>query len=83
MNKLLGILLILIVFISCKNVKKEETKIPVKTESQEITTDNYELSKPTQNIKKVLVLFGGFQKSLKILSGNLKYLNLQIKIVLQ
>ena len=32
----------------------------VKTEFQEIKNDNYELSKPTENIRKVLVLFGGY-----------------------
>lgn len=60
MNKLLGILLIFIVFISCKNAEKEKTETTIKTESQEITKENYELSKPAVNIKKVLVLFGGF-----------------------
>ncbi len=63
MNKLIGILLILIVFISCRNAEKEKTESLVEAEFQEITDDNYELSKPTENIKKVLVLFGGFPEN--------------------
>lgn len=60
MNKFLGILLMLIVFNSCKNTEKKKTKNFVKTEFQEIKNDNYELSKPAENIRKVLVLFGGY-----------------------
>ncbi|CAN0601901.1 unnamed protein product, partial [Ectocarpus sp. 12 AP-2014] len=60
MNKLSGIILIFIVFISCKNVEKEKTKNSVKTEFQEIKNADYELSKPTENIKRVLVLFGSY-----------------------
>jgi hypothetical protein len=56
MKKLTVILLILMVFISCKNTEKETAKIGF----QEITNDNYVLIKPTENIKKTLVLFGGF-----------------------
>lgn len=50
----------LIVFNSCKNTEKKKTKNFVKTEFQEIKNDNYELSKPAENIRKVLVLFGGY-----------------------
>lgn len=60
MNKPLVILLMLFVFISCKNAEKETTENPAKTEFQEITNENYELSKHTENTKKVLILFGGF-----------------------
>lgn len=60
MNKLLGVLSIFIVFISCKTAEKEKTESPVNIEIQEITNDNYELTKPAESIKKVLVLFGGF-----------------------
>lgn len=60
MNKIFEIILIITVLVSCKNIKKENTQTPSKIESQEITTDNYELSKPTENIKEVLVLFPGF-----------------------
>ncbi len=60
MNKVLGILLIFIVFISCKNIEKKKTERAVKTEFLEVINDKYELIKPTTNLKKVLVLFGGF-----------------------
>lgn len=60
MNKILRILLIFVLFNSCKNVAKNKIESPANAEIQEITNDNYELSKPTENIKKVLVLFGGF-----------------------
>jgi hypothetical protein len=60
MNKIFGIILIIAVLVSCKNAKKENTETPSKTEFLEITTDYYELSKPTENIKGVLVLFPGF-----------------------
>jgi hypothetical protein len=54
MNKFSGILLIFIVFFSCKNIEKK------KTEFQEVINDKYELIKNTGNTKKVLILFGGF-----------------------
>lgn len=60
MNKYLEILLTLMLLLSCKNATKEKTGGFVKTGFQEITNDNYELSKPTENPKKVLILFGGF-----------------------
>lgn len=60
MNKILGILLIFIVFISCENVENKKSETTLKTQFQEVINDKYELVKPTNNIKKVLVLFGGF-----------------------
>lgn len=76
MNNLRGILWILIVFISCKNVEKEKAKSIVKTEFQEIKKDNYELSKPTENIKKVLVLFGGFPEKPEDIKREFKILEI-------
>ncbi|MFT5616930.1 MAG: hypothetical protein ACI85I_000146 [Arenicella sp.] len=63
MNKVLGILLIFILFSSCQKAKKEKVETVVKTEFEEIINDDYELSKPAENIKKVLVLFGGFPET--------------------
>jgi hypothetical protein len=60
MNKFLGVLSILAVLISCKNAKKKKSEIILKTEYQEITADNYELSKPIEGVKEVLVLFPAF-----------------------
>jgi len=79
MNKLIGILLILIVFISCKNAEKTKTESPVKTEFQEITNDNYELCKPTKNVKKVLVLFGGFPEKPEDIKREFKILEITKK----
>jgi hypothetical protein len=60
MNKLLGILLIIIVFISCENAENKKAENIVRTLFQEVKDDNYELVKPTKAIKGALVLFGGF-----------------------
>lgn len=62
MNKLTGIVLIVIVFIACKNLSKGKTETAVKAEFVQVVKDNYELTKPTVNLKKVLVLFGGFSE---------------------
>ena len=62
MNKLVGILLASTVLMACKNLKKEKAGSSIKTEFTQVTKDNYELTKPTDNLKKVLVLFGGFSE---------------------
>lgn len=69
----------LIVFISCKNSEKVKTESPIKTEFLEITNDNYELSKPTENIKKVLVLFGGFPEKPEDIKREFKILEIAKK----
>jgi hypothetical protein len=74
MSKFLGILLIFIAFSSCKSADKE--KVVIKTKYQEITKDNYELSKPVENIKKVLVLFGGFPETAKDIKREFKILEI-------
>lgn len=76
MNKLLGILLILVVLISCKNAEKDKTENPVKTQFQEIANENYELSKPTENIKKILILFGGFPENAEDIKREFKILEI-------
>lgn len=63
MNKLAGIVLIVIVFSACKNLRKEKAGSFIKTEFIQVTKDNYELTKPADNLKKVLVLFGGFSET--------------------
>lgn len=60
MQKFLLTIPILLSLTFCKNAERKSTHIPATTEFQSITTENYELSKPTQNTKKVLVLFGGY-----------------------
>ncbi|QRM90360.1 hypothetical protein FG167_14310 [Lacinutrix sp. WUR7] len=63
MHKLLRILLLAIICISCKNTKKQKAESIVKTEYQEIINSQYHLFAPTKNIKKVVVLFGGFPET--------------------
>ena len=79
MNELIGIFLILIVLISCKNGEKVKTESPVITEFKEITNDHYELCKPTKNIKKVLVLFGGFSEKPEDIKREFKILEITKK----
>jgi hypothetical protein len=79
MKKTLGIILIFIVFISCKNAEKEKAENSVKTEFQEIIKDDYELSKPSENIKRVLVLFGGYPEKAKDIKREFKILEIAKK----
>lgn len=79
MNKFLGILLIVITVYSCKKNVKTKTKNHTKIEYQEIRNDNYELSKPTENINRVLVLFGGFPESPEDIKREFKILELAKK----
>ena len=79
MNKLIGIFLILIVLISCNNGEKVKTDRLVITEFKEIINDNYELCKPTKNIKKVLVLFGGFSEKPEDIKRKFKILEIAKK----
>ena len=64
----------IIVFNSCKNTEKKKMENSVKTEFQEIKNDNYELSKPTENIRKVLVLFGGYPEQSEDIKREFKIL---------
>ncbi|WP_299318582.1 hypothetical protein [uncultured Maribacter sp.] len=60
MKKYIGFILVLFTLLSCKNTNKKKQETLIKTEYQEITNKDYELIKPTENAKKVLVLFPGF-----------------------
>jgi len=60
MIKYIGFILVLFTLISCKNTNKEKQKTHIKNEFQVITNEDYELIKPTENLKEVLVLFPGF-----------------------
>ncbi|WP_417784678.1 hypothetical protein [Tenacibaculum sp.] len=85
--KKLTIILILafIVFVSCKQSKQEKQQVtPEKFEFTELIKEDYELYKPTKEIKAVLILFGGAtQKLLKTLKESLKFLILLEKIILR
>lgn len=62
MNKLSAIVLLLMALVACKSARKEKAGSTVKTEFIQVIKDSYELTKPTDNLKKVLVLFGGFSE---------------------
>jgi len=74
MKKLLGIILILIVSISCKNTEKKEVENSTKKTFQEIKKDNYELYKPIRKIKAVLILFGGYPEKAEDIKREFKIL---------
>ncbi len=63
MHRFLGILAVAITFISCKNADKQNTESIVPAAYTEITNDQYLLYTPTENIKKVVVLFGGYPET--------------------
>lgn len=60
MKKIVGIILAIIILISCENILKKKEKPIANTGYQEINTDLYQLIKPTENLKKVLILFPGY-----------------------
>ncbi len=74
MKKLLGIILVFIVAISCKNSEKEKAENLTQTKFQEINNDDYELYRPTHNIKAVLVLFGGYPEKAEDIKREFKIL---------
>ncbi|WP_396600495.1 alpha/beta hydrolase family protein [Algibacter sp. R77976] len=63
MKKILTVLIICIVALSCKNLEKEKKENLTETIFQEIKNDDYELYIPSRNTKAVLVLFGGFPET--------------------
>ncbi len=79
MNKLLGIILIFIVLTFCKNTEKKKTENSIQTEYQDIKKEAYELSKPTENPKRVLVLFGGYSEKAKDIKREFKILDVANK----
>ncbi len=61
MKKICCIIVVLVVFISCNTKKpKEKESVKVKSKFTEIITPDYEVYKPNQKAKAVLILFGGF-----------------------
>jgi len=67
MNNLLRIILILIpiliIAFSCNNSENKQRASSGKIEFQEVIKENYELNKPANNIKGVLVLFAGYPQN--------------------
>jgi len=76
MKRLLVIPFIFIISISCNKEGKEQTKKTLKTEFEEVKNDDYELSKPTKNIKSVLVLFGGYPEKAEDIKREFKILEI-------
>jgi hypothetical protein len=70
------LILTLIDIISCKTAQKEKTKTEVLPDFQEIIHENYELSKPTKDIKYVLVLFGGYPQKPEDIKREFKILDI-------
>ncbi|MEP2279838.1 hypothetical protein [Maribacter sp.] len=60
MKKIVGIILAIIILISCENIIKKKEKPIANTGYQEINTDLYQLIKPSEKAKKVLILFPGY-----------------------
>lgn len=79
MKDLLAITLIFIVFISCKYSGTEKTENSVKTEFQQVINDDYELNKPTEGLKRVLVLFGGYPEKADDIKREFKILELAME----
>ncbi len=63
MKKYIGIVIIILLSFSCKNVGSKESEVDSKQDFLEIVNDDYELISPSKNSKAVLVLFGGYPES--------------------
>lgn len=79
MTKYVCLILMLIVIISCKTAQKEKTKTEVLPGFQEIIHENYELSKPSKDIKYVLVLFGGYPQKPEDIKREFKILDIAME----
>jgi len=76
MKKILGIILIFTLAISCKGVKKVKVEESTKSTFQEIKKEDYELYKPTKKINGVLVLFGGYPEVAEDIKREFKILEI-------
>ena len=74
MKKYIGILMITMLIISCKNVSSKKSEVDSKHDFLEIENDDYELISPSKNSKAVLVLFGGYPESPKDVKEQFKIL---------
>ena len=74
MNKLFTLLL-LFLLISCKNDNSQEQKDKdLKSEYSETIKEKYELYKPNEQAKAVLILFGGYPESIEDIKREFKIL---------
>lgn len=74
MKKLLAITLIFAFFISCKYSGNEKVENAEKSEFEAVKNDDYELIKPTDGTKGVLVLFGGYPENANDIKREFKIL---------
>jgi hypothetical protein len=74
MKKFLGLVFIFCLVVSCKSVKHDSVDNSEVNEYQEITTEDYELSKPTKDASGVLILFGGFPENIARMKNEFKIL---------
>ncbi len=63
MKKFIGILLILVISISCKSKLYRKNQNIAKTEYKKIVEDKYELNKPVNKANAVLILFGNYAEN--------------------
>ena len=63
MTRFLGIILILVISVSCKNKSYKKNQNTYRTEYKKIVEDNYELNKPIKNANAVLILFGNYAEN--------------------
>ena len=75
MNKILGIAVLFVFLFSCRDLRTDKTENSEITETQEVRQVGYALSKPTGNIKAVLVLFGGFPEKAEDIKREFKILD--------
>ncbi len=74
MKKYIGLLLILLLSVSCANLLNKKDKNTVKTEYKKIINDNYELDVPVDKINAVLILFGGYSEKAEDIKREFKIL---------
>ena len=78
-KSILAITVIFVVFVSCKNSGTEKTVDSLKTEFREIKNDDYELSRPIEGLKSVLILFGGYPEKADDIKREFKILELAMQ----
>ncbi|MFC5196616.1 hypothetical protein ACFPH8_14860 [Bizionia hallyeonensis] len=74
MRNFLVVLFLMVFTFSCRNEENKKMNNSVKTEYIEIINDDYVLNKPSENIKAVLILFGGFPENAEDIKREFKIL---------
>ena len=74
LNKILALLIIASLSISCKNTEHEKKEPVTEITFEDIINEDYELHKSSKNANGVLVLFGGFPESAKDIKREFKIL---------